>query len=974
MRAWLFAATLSSGLAFGQESPDMGPSELPIVEPPRIVQYIEADYPADARASGIEASVDLLVELDERGVVVDVRVERRIGRGFDEAAVAAVKKMSFTPARTNAGPVAVAFPFTYVFSLPKQDGAPEDLPILTPPAVKDYVEAAYPAEALALHLQGTVKLFVTLDETGAVGDAVVSEGIGNGFDEAALDAVKRMTFTPAQTSKGPVGVVFEFAYTFTLQPEVPVEALPAPINVDGRIREMGTRTPIAGAIILLADTELTTTTDAEGRFSLRGVPVGPHTLRVRDPAHIELDQSIEVTAGEVTSADLWIRALTYRENESVAYYQKERQEVTRRTLTIDEIKSIPGTFGDPVKVIQTLPGAARSPFGTGLLIIRGSNPEDSAVYVDGVRIPIVYHLTGTTSVLSPDVVQAVDYLPGGYGVQYGRSMGGTIDVRTKEKFGEKKLIWGTDVLDSQIWFEGNVGKNSEHGLAVGARRSYIDALLPAFTQNVGFTIKPVYWDYQLKWVPTLKNPKDHFSAFVFGFQDILGIQSDEGTTQGTDQDTQGDLRTVYQSHRIILRWRHEFSDKLKLDLRPSVGVDLTELGLGADFKLSSWNVLFQMRGDLNWTPTPAVEINPGVDFIGGPYNFDFKSPFSFADLDDPLAERDSVGFDGKGTAWSPDVFLKVNFRPLKDRERWLMTVGGRFNSALYVINGGITYDGGTQRTNILSGDARFATRFIAYEEGDLSTTLKASTGLYHQPPQPFESIGLGTAAKLRAEQSFNSSLGLEQRITQAVSVDLDGFYRMSNDLVIFNDAFSGAGSQPFTNGGQGYAAGFELMVKHAPVKRFFGWISYTFSRSFLRDDKEAEWTRFDYDQPHIFSAQGGYNFPFDIGISAQIQVVSGNPDTKFNAGVYDVDGNFYNGFQIGAGNAERLPTFVQTSFRIDKTWTFRKWQLETYLDLINAIRGVNPETTVYNYDYSEWAYVRGLPLIPNLGLEFRFWP
>ena len=53
---------------------------------------------------------------------------------------------------------------------------------------------------------------------------------------------------------------------------------------------------------------------------------------------------------------------------------------------MEEIRRVPGTFGDPVRVIQNLPGAARSPFGTGALVIRGANPEDSAVYVDGIRI------------------------------------------------------------------------------------------------------------------------------------------------------------------------------------------------------------------------------------------------------------------------------------------------------------------------------------------------------------------------------------------------------------------------------------------------------------------------------------------------------------------------------------------------------------------------------------------------------------
>ena len=80
--------------------------------------------------------------------------------------------------------------------------------------------------------------------------------------------------------------------------------------------------------------------------------------------------------------------------------EREETEVTRRTISIEEVKRIPGTFGDPLKVIQTLPGAARTPFGTGFLVIRGADPEDSGVYIDGIRVPLIYHLTGTTSILS----------------------------------------------------------------------------------------------------------------------------------------------------------------------------------------------------------------------------------------------------------------------------------------------------------------------------------------------------------------------------------------------------------------------------------------------------------------------------------------------------------------------------------------------------------------------------------------------
>ena len=65
-------------------------------------------------------------------------------------------------------------------------------------------------------------------------------------------------------------------------------------------------------------------------------------------------------------------------------YEKACTSRERRTISMAEARKIPGTFGDPIRVIQNLPGAARAPFSTGLLIIRGANPEDSGVYVDGI--------------------------------------------------------------------------------------------------------------------------------------------------------------------------------------------------------------------------------------------------------------------------------------------------------------------------------------------------------------------------------------------------------------------------------------------------------------------------------------------------------------------------------------------------------------------------------------------------------------
>jgi TonB family protein len=856
---------------------------------------------------------------------------------------------------------------------PAADEVPiDELPILSGPDVLEYVEAPYPPDAEAAGIEGVVKVLVELDERGVVVNVEVLEGAGHGFDEAAVEAVRAMRFGPAMTERGPVPVAFEFAYGFTLQVEEPDPEDPPPelpINLEGDVLEMATRKPIAGAVLVVDGTDLTATADENGRFAFRGVPAGPQRVRILHPGHVGIEANVQINEGEAVEWRFWLRAEQYRDNEVVGTYQRDREEITRRTITMDEIRRVPGTFGDPIKVVQTLPGAARPPFGTGLLVIRGSNPEDSGVYVDGVRIPIIYHLTGTTSVLTPDLIGAVDYLPGNYGVQYGRSTGGVVDVQTKDQFQDSRLVWGTDILDSQLYWEGNVGREGKkHGLSVGARRSYIDAFLPLVTGNTGFTLKPRYWDYSAKWVAPSPNGR-RFSAFVYGFNDLLRVQAPEGTAQGSDADTQGAFRTEYGTHRFVLRYRQPLGEHWRLDVSPSFGQDTSFFSLGDGFLLANTNNIAQLRAEAPFEPSERFQLVPGVDVIGGLWRFDFRSALRVSDIDDPLAERDPIAFDGRGTALTADTYLKAQLRPLSDPEALLLTAGIRSNTLRYTYGGSIAGDGVKPYTRA-SFDPRFAMRWRLFEGG----VFKAATGLFHQPAQPFESVGLGTEVNLQFERSLSTSVGFEHQATPAVSWELELFHKDLDQLVVQSPGFTGTGTSIFNNDGVGRAYGAELIVRHAPVGRFFGWASYTLSRSERRDYPGDEWYLFDFDQTHIFSAQGGYELPLDLSVSAQVQLVTGNPDQPLDTGVYDVDGDFVNAAALGRWGSVRLPPFFQTSFRVDKLWTFRSWQLDTYVDLLNAVRGVNPEFTVYNHDYTQYAYVRGLPFIPNIGIEARFYP
>ena len=108
--------------------------------------------------------------------------------------------------------------------------------------------------------------------------------------------------------------------------------------------------------------------------------------------------------------------------------ERPPREVTRRTLERREINRIPGTSGDALRSIQNLPGVARPPGLAGLLIVRGSAPQDTAIFVDGTEVPLIYHFGGLSSVIPTELLDRIDFYPGNFSARYGRVMGGIVDV------------------------------------------------------------------------------------------------------------------------------------------------------------------------------------------------------------------------------------------------------------------------------------------------------------------------------------------------------------------------------------------------------------------------------------------------------------------------------------------------------------------------------------------------------------------
>ena len=75
---------------------------------------------------------------------------------------------------------------------------------------------------------------------------------------------------------------------------------------------------------------------------------------------------------------------------------------------------------------------------------------------------------------------------------------------------------------------------------------------------------------------------------------------------------------------------------------------------------------------------------------------------------------------------------------------------------------------------------------------------------------------------------------------------------------------------------------------------------------------------------------------------------------------------------FGAHNGERLPAFVQLDLRVAKRWRLGGDDLEVYLDVQNATNRENSEEVVYNADFTQKSYIRGLPFLPVAGARLSW--
>lgn len=848
-----------------------------------------------------------------------------------------------------------------------------------PPQLQNFkeVEASYPESVKDTGRGAAVVLQLALSDRGDVTEVVVVDSAGPAFDRAAVESARRFRFSPAEIDGRSSPVKLTFRYDFTFHDEM-VDLGPQ-VNFSGTVLDASAPRkhprPLPNIVVRLSS-GAETLTDEEGYFEFEGVAPGTYTITVegRGITTVKTDETIEIQKGLEVTYRVDPEATADEDTITIEVIAPRIQkEATTVAIKTEEARRVPGTGGEALRVVQNLPGVGRAAFGSGALVVWGAAPQDTRVYVDGVRIPQLYHTGGFRATVNSDLVRGIELTPGGYGAEFGRGLGGLVTVDTRAlRNDEVHGYVAADVIDTSAMVEAPIGKNTR--IAITGRGSYLASTLGIFTSKdvSQFVPIPQFFDGQVKIEHDLRD-NETISVVAMGSDDRL-----RRTVSNPDP-----AQTIYDERkvgfgRVFATYRKAFHDGSSVTLTPSFGSD--KFGYSQRFGTTPTSqdidaTVFGMRSKWRGKVAEGISLNTGLDFEASRSHITRRGATIL-----PPREGDITVFGQPPN----DV---VNF---DDWKVFIGSIAPYVQSDIELFGNKVHIVPGVRlEAFFVSGDKQFPTKENTEQRGYLRNeivadprlsarwqvakklTLKAAYGLYHQAPDPEDLSPVFGNPTLGFAHAQHFLAGAAYRFMEKLAAEVTGFTSISADLAARSPLPSPQTGEALLNSRQGRAYGGQVLLRQELFKGFFGWITYSYIRSERKDTEDRAWRLFDYDQTHVATLVASYRLPLGFEAGTRLRYSTGFPRTPVIGAYYNSRRDLYEP-AFGAQNSIRVPQFVQLDARVSKRFDFERFRLELYADIQNVTNRKNREDVVYNYNYTQRNYITGLPTLAVVGARVEW--
>ena len=208
--------------------------------------------------------------------------------------------------------------------------------------------------------------------------------------------------------------------------------------------------PLQGVNIVLLDEagELVTgaASDQDGLYFISQVDPGTYSVRVSFVGYEALTDTVSLAAGEIKSQNYALvpdeAALQELVVESERVSGAARVTAGKQSVRPADIEMIPApdVSGDLVNYLTTMPGVVSTGDRGGQLFIRGGEPSQNLVLLDGIPIFQPFHVLGFYSSFPSDIINRADVYAGGFGSRFGGRISSVIDIGTRH--GNKRSFGG----------------------------------------------------------------------------------------------------------------------------------------------------------------------------------------------------------------------------------------------------------------------------------------------------------------------------------------------------------------------------------------------------------------------------------------------------------------------------------------------------------------------------------------------------
>ena len=654
------------------------------------------------------------------------------------------------------------------------------------------------------------------------------------------------------------------------------------------------------------------------------------------------------------------------------------------------LKNIPSAFGesDIMKIVLTLPGVTTVGEASSGYNVRGGATDQNLILFNGGTVYNPSHLFGLFTSFNSDAVEDVELFKSSIPAEYGGRISSVLNVTSKEANMQK--FTGTasiGVLTSKANIEIPIVK--EHvSLLLNGRTTYSDWILKQLPEDSGYKNGTANFN-DFGGVLTWKlNNLHRLKVYGYWSNDRFSF---------TSQDKYG-----YQNRNVSAEWRSILNERMTATL--SAGLD------HYDYFNEDRNV-----------PSMAGRLSFGIDQLWAKLHFRHrlteKQVLTYglstqhynvqAGKYGPVGEKSYIKTDELQREKALESAAYIDYE-CSLTEKLSVSAGLRYSmfNALgprdvnYYEDGELPSEGTLLETRRETGiiktyhapEVRLSARYALRE----NLSLKAGFNTMRQYIHKVSNTSIMSPTDIWKLSDFNikpqngwqAAAGIyHETAGKKYELSAEVYYKRCSDYLNYRSSAvllmnHNLETDVISTKGQSY--GLELQVKK-PLGKVNGWISYTFSRSQLRqDDKrvamplnDGDWYPSEYDRPHDFKAVLNYKLTERYSFSSNFNYATGRPTTLPAGKYYDSQNWRYMPYYTDR-NKYRIPDYMRLdlAFNIEPTHKLTSFLHTSFsIGVYNALARKNAYNIYYVTEEDE---IKGYKIsvfgtaIPYVSLNIRF--